>query len=148
MSTASEQQHNPREGTRQLIEKMLKEREQMLALMCKVSGLQPYTHDKSIKEELEEFNEILMDYIAAGHFGLYERIAEGTERRVAVLEEARKIYPRIDDTTQLAVSFNDKYDGMPEAEIGDQLINDMPRLAEELADRIDLEDRLINVMLD
>ncbi len=143
-----EEQQNPREGTRHLIEKMLAERDDMLALMCKVSGLQPYTHDKPVKEELEEFNEILMDYIAAGHFGLYERIAEGKERRKAVLEAAREIYPRIDDTTQIAVSFNDKYESMDEAGIVANLINDMPRLAEEISDRIDLEDRLISAMLE
>ncbi len=127
---------------------MLAERDDMLTLMCKVSGLQPYTHDKPVKEELEEFNEILMDYIAAGHFVLYERIAEGKERRLAVLDEARKIFSRIDETSQLAVSFNDKYEAMDEAGIVKNLINDMPRLAEEIAERIDLEDRLINAMME
>lgn len=146
MSTQTEQ-HNPRAGTKRLIEKMLAERDEMLTLMCKVSGLQPYTHDKPIKEELNEFNQILMDYIAAGHFGLYERIAEGKERRQAVLDEARKIYPRIDETTQIAVSFNDKYDAMDEAEVASSLMDDMPRLAEEISDRIDMEDQLINAML-
>ena len=40
--------------------------------------------DNAIKDVLNDFLEILVDYIASGHFGLYRRIAEGTERRSPV----------------------------------------------------------------
>ena len=52
--------------------------------MCEVLGLKPFTADKPVKDLLGEFNSVLVDYIAAGHFSLYQRIVEGNERRQAV----------------------------------------------------------------
>ena len=101
---------NPRPRTRELIDKMLSERQEMLVLLWKVSGLESFQPGKSLKDLLTEFCEILVDYMASGHFGLYQRIVEGTERRQPVLTLARDIYSRIEQTTQAAIAFNDKYE--------------------------------------
>ena len=86
---------------------------------------------------------MLVDYIAVGHFSLYERIVNGTERRRELAKLALDLYPRIADTTTTALDFNDKYDCGDHFEVTDSFKSDLSHLGEELALRIDLEDKLI-----
>lgn len=136
-----------RPRSRKLIEDMLQERQQMLVLLWELSKLDFAKVGQNIRETLEEFQELLVDYIATGHFGLYQRISEGTERRQGVLETARGIYPRIAKTTDVAMEFADKYEALDTSVIQARLTTDLSTLAEEIATRIELEDRLILAML-
>jgi len=70
----------------------------------------------------------------------------GTERRNSVLTIAKEIYPEFSLTTDAAISFNDKYDNVEKMEIFEDLEQDLSVLGENLAKRIDLEDRLCEVM--
>lgn len=135
-----------RSGTRELVDKLTAERAEMLVSFCRVAGLDPFQVGKSGKQIprlLQEFCQILIDYIASGHFLLYERIANGQERRREVSELAGKIYSRIAATTDAALSFNDKYDCEDHCETLDQLSEDLSRLGEQIALRIELEDKLL-----
>jgi regulator of sigma D len=96
---------------------------------------------------MPEFCELLVDYIASAHFGLYQRLSVGRERRRAVVDLAMEIYPGIDRTTQIALAFNDKYGGVTLSGDLTALHRDLSHLGEILASRIDLEDRLITAML-
>ncbi|MGE0482523.1 MAG: Rsd/AlgQ family anti-sigma factor [Gammaproteobacteria bacterium] len=136
-----------RAQTRKLIEDMLRERQQMLVLLWELSKLDLHTVDQPVLEMLDEFEDLLVDYIAAGHFGLYQRIAEGNERRQPVLEMAREIYPRIQLSTDIAVEFSERYDEPDAERIKGHLASDLSRLGEELTTRIELEDQLILAML-
>ena len=136
-----------RKGSRELIDKLLAERQRMLVLMCEVLGLKPFNAEKPVKDLLGEFNSVMVDYIAAGHFGLYQRIVEGTERRQAVVATASKAYSRIADTTDAAVDFSDKYGGEWNFHFMDSLADDLSKLGEQLAARIEMEDRIIRAML-
>ena len=135
-----------RRATQEHITKMVAERTEMLALYCRLAGLDPFSearHREPAQKLLQQFCQILVDYIAAGHFGLYERLVNGTERRRSVAELAEKLYPRIADTTRLALDFNDKYDCGDKCELNLSFEHDLSRLGEELAQRIELEDKLI-----
>ena len=136
-----------RKGSRQLIDKMLAERQRMLVLMCEVMDLKPFTADKPVKDSLQEFTSILVDYIASGHFSLYRRIADGTERRQAVLQRASNAYRAISESTDMAMEFNDKYGVEWNFHLLDHLAGDLSTLGEKLANRIDLEDQIIAAML-
>lgn len=136
-----------RPRSRKLIEDMLRERQQMLVLLWELSKLDLSRTDPSNKETLDEFHEILVDYIAAGHFGLYQRISEGKERRQPVLDTAREIFPRIARTTDMAVEFSEKYEGAKPEAVQSGLMADLSVLAEEITTRIELEDKLIFAML-
>jgi regulator of sigma D len=136
-----------RAQTRKQIEDMLAERQQMLVLLWELAKLDFGTVDQPVLEMLEEFEELLVDYIAAGHFGLYQRLGEGNERRQPVVDVAREIYPRIARTTDIAVEFSERYDNPAAELIKTNLAGDLSRLGEELATRIELEDRLILAML-
>src|SRR5690606_25008359 len=127
-----------RNATRQQIEHMLEERTQLLALLVKASGLDEDGLDTQDEELLEEFCQVLTDYMAAGHFGLYQRIAEGKERRREVANIARSIYPQIEQSTQLALEFSEKY--RAGSSNYTNLANDLSSIGETLATRIELED--------
>ncbi len=147
MSSEAQEQRERRSGTRTLIDKMLTERQRMLVLFERVAGVEPYADEMPNDELLQEFSQILVDYIASGHFGLYERISEGKERRRGIVKLAEELYPRIANTTQVAIEFNDVYEKANGNSISDNLSNMLSKLGEELAVRIELEDQLISEMI-
>lgn len=132
-----------RGGTSQLIANMLTERDQLLRLILQASNMSREDTADLDHDLLDEFCQALVDYIASGHFGLYERIVEGTERRKGVAELAIKLYPHIEETTQAALAFNEKYDADRVDIDVVQLHVKLSALGEELTSRIECEDQLI-----
>jgi len=128
--------------TREVIEHMLAERQEMLVLLCRVSGVEPY-HSPPDRADFEEFRQVLTDYIASAHFGLYARVADGTERRRSVLEVALRNYPRIAEITSEVVDFTERYDTREDEALPPGLPAALSVLGERLAERIELEDQLI-----
>lgn len=143
-SSATSQER--RSGSQDLVGKLITERTEMLATFCRLAGIEPYTPDKPVQKLLQEFCQILVDYVAAGHFALYERIVEGKERRQEVADLAANIYTRIAKTTDTALDFNDKYDCEDHCTALESLAGDLSNLGEELAARIELEDKLLTAM--
>jgi len=131
-----------------LVEKLRNERTEMLVLFCRVAGLEPYSSHEPAGGMLQEFCQVLVDYVAAGHFALYERIVNQRERRAALVKLAENVYPQIAGTTDAALAFNETYAGAAAAGGGfpDSLWTDLSQLGEALAQRIELEDRLINAL--
>lgn len=145
--TMSEAQETDRRGrTQEMIRKLLSERQEMLSMFCRVAGLEPYNDSSPGTDVLQEFCQVLVDYSAFGHFEIYERIVSGRERRVKVVEVARDVYPRIAEASEVAVEFNDKYDASDHALDLQQLDRDLGKLGEELAVRIEMEDRIIQAL--
>ncbi len=131
------------------IKQLISERNEVLSMYCNLAGCDGSNKvaAKNISaDDLQDFCQLLIDYIATGHFELYRRISEGEERRKDVVKLANVIYPRIEKTTQTAVDFNDFYiENKPEKT--DKLTEDLSKLGEELATRIELEDQLISTIL-
>ena len=140
-----------RERERKEIKQLIEERNTVLSQyynLAKISEDIGSDHQDTA-ELLEEFCQELVDYMATGHFEIYRRIEEGNERRDEITNLAKKIMPEINNTTQIAVAFNDLYDdtsNLKDNEL-EQLPNYLAKLGEELATRIDLEDRFINTLL-
>jgi regulator of sigma D len=129
-----------------LIQELLGERQKMLAMFCKVSGLEPFHHEKSVREELQEFCQILIDYTALLHLEIEERIVEGKETRPQVVETIEAMHEQLVELTTLIVDFNDKYDESDHQLILSDLKQDLSRLGEVLAARAELEDRIVAAM--
>jgi regulator of sigma D len=136
-----------RKGTQEMINKLLAERREVLVLFCRVAGLEPYTRTESLDNLLQSFCQVLVDYTAFGHFEVFGRISDGSERRVQVISTAEEIYPAFVEATESAVDFNDKYDLSDHELVFDNLAEDLSALGETLATRIDLEDKLVASML-
>ena len=60
---------------------------------------------------------------------------------------ASRIYSKIAEATDFAVAFNDKYDALTHTEPLDHLNEDLCKLGEEIAMRIDVEDQLVDALL-
>lgn len=135
-----------RQQTHEMVRKLLDERQEMLTMFCRVAGLEPFNDATPSADVLQEFCQVLIDYSAFSHFEIYERIVAGRERRNRVVEVAREVYPRIAETSEMAVEFNDKYDASDHTLDLHQLDGDLCKLGEELAVRIEMEDRIIQAL--
>lgn len=140
--------HERRQNSHQVIQELVGVRDHMLSLYSELAAQHPFKDETSVTRLLEQFCQMLIDYTADSHFRLYRYVDEKRERRRAVLELADKIYPVILSTTDSILDFNDKYDfeNNREAISLETLEQDLSRLGEFLADRIELEDRLIQVL--
>lgn len=142
-----------RTRTRREIKQLISERNEVLSLYCNLAGCdgkEANSAENIDSDTLQEFCQLLIDYIATGHFELYSRISEGKERRSEIITLANAIYPRIQKTTALAVEFNDTYDSSSNnnsTDIKNKLPKQLSELGESLATRIELEDQLINTLL-
>lgn len=130
------------------IESLVAERQQVLVQYCQLAGVSSPdeatgTRRETKPSELQAFCQLLIDYIALGHFEIYQRIIEGKERRRSVIEMAGEVYPGIAKTTDFLVDFNDKYDDFTEEDT-ESLDQDLSRVGEVLALRGELEDRLLS----
>jgi len=146
MTMTEAQGADRRERTHEMVRKLLRERQEMLSMFCRVAGLEPYSDTSPGADVLQEFCQVLVDYSAFGHFEIYERIVAGRERRGQVVSVAREVYPRIAEASEVAVEFNDKYDASHHSLDLQQLDSDLCKLGEELAVRIEMEDRIIQAL--
>lgn len=148
---SSQAPNERRSRTRKEIKQLIEERNSVLSQYYNLAKLTENTEEdiNNTRELLEEFCQELIDYMAIGHFEIYRRIEEGNERRDEITTLADKIMPRINDTTQVAIAFNDVYDNASNVEDDayEQLPNFLAKLGEELATRIDLEDQFIDTLL-
>jgi len=130
-------------------EHLTDERADMLVQFCRIAGVEPWEDQHSaeeLKSMLQQFCEILVDYLAAGHFGLYQRFIDGEERREEIRALAEKLYPQISETTQMALDFNDKYESEEHKKLDQSFSDDLSKLGQALAVRIELEDQLLSAI--
>jgi len=129
------------------INELLTERQEVLVAMCELAELNTDTSEiNDVVANLKSFNQTLVDYTALGHFEIYERIIDGKERRASVSQVANKVYPTIAVTTERIVEFNDKYDGVDDKESLAGLHEDLSKIGETMAERIESEDQLLGEM--
>ena len=152
MSTASQQPpHDRRARTRKEIKQLIAERNHVLSLFYDLASHadQVDASADALIEQLQEFCQELVDYLATGHFEIYRRLEEGSERRDDMKGLADQIYAAINKTTQAMVDFNDMYDISEGFDVA--LLNELPQqlssLGQEMATRIELEDRFIDTLL-
>jgi len=95
--------------------------------------------------QIQAFCQILMDYLSAGHFEVYDDIAKACEKKGLESQQlANTIYPRISDTTDIALDFNDKYAEVDAEDLLTGFDNDLSVMGEALEARFALEDELID----
>lgn len=99
---------------------------------------------------VELFCESLLDYISAGHFEVYETLLhESTEELEAHRALLNDIYHSIETTTDLALTFNDKYkDELVHSSEDASLPKDLMALDNALTIRFALEDQLLELVRD
>jgi len=136
-----------RSQTNSLIAELLEERKEVWSVYCVVAGIEPQKTTESMEELIQKFCQLSVDYISLGHFGVYQRILDGKERRQSILQAAERIYPLISRATEAVLDFNDKYQKLTPAMILHELADDLSVVGEHLANRIEWEDELLGEML-
>ena len=133
-------------GVSNIIDRWLQERQDMLVQYCDISGIEKGTSSEAIRgEKLRTLCQILVDYVSAGHFEIYDQlIKEGREfDDEEALHEAGKLFTIVDGTTEKLLDFNDKY---LETDDLSSLEADLSNLGETLEIRFSAEDRMISVL--
>ena len=130
------------------INSLVMSRSDTLSLYADLASHRPYSLNGAFPEELRKFCQALIDYAASAHFQLYQHLDERKERRRAVMDVANEVYDAITRTTDLILTFNDRYgaDADIEAHMA-HVEHDLSTLGEALADRIQNEDMIIDAML-
>ncbi|MCK5002737.1 MAG: Rsd/AlgQ family anti-sigma factor [Gammaproteobacteria bacterium] len=153
MNSVKHQPHfDRRTRTQKEIKQLIAERNNVLSQYYSLtSHADDYDAEdiESLKELLQEFCQDMVDYLATGHFEIYQRIEDGVERRDELLDLSSEAFEQIINTTKAAINFNDFYDLTDN--FNPEILKSFPRqlseLGENLATRIELEDKFINSLL-
>ncbi|MFT5717270.1 MAG: regulator of sigma D [Oleiphilaceae bacterium] len=131
-------------GVSDLIDKWLLERKSLIVGLCGLS-VNPGSSEENKAEKLQSFCQLLVDYVSVGHFEVYEQlVAEAAEYNDGGIELAKKIIPLIQESTEVALNFNDRFDDIHKVDDGiEDLIKELEELGKTLEDRFALEDNLI-----
>lgn len=160
MLTRLEQAQNKWGGSHSAIDSWLNERQELLVHYCKLVGTDrtdPKDNALPNHQEIVLFCQVMMDYISAGHFEVYEQIVKACKVNGSASQElAISLYPRIDSTTDTALSFNDKYADLDSEENKDKSPDeifadfdmDLSQVGQALEERFGLEDELIETLYD
>jgi len=131
-------------GVHKLIDRWLKEREELVTAFRELRDAKPAFADKS---KNARFCEVLVDYVSAWHFEICEQLtseakAFGDDRG---LELAEQINPRINVSTQHASAFNEHCTKGTCTDSG-RFAEELQKLGAQLRERFELEDCLIEVL--
>jgi regulator of sigma D len=131
-------------GVHLLIDRWLQERHELISAFA---ALDDKAQASKNGESLQRLCQILVDYVSAGHFEVYEQLLN--EARAfndqRGLDLAKQIYPRIEAITEAALAFNDRCDN---GDYSDSLClsTELKHLGQLLHERFELEDCLIEVL--
>lgn len=129
----------------QLVAELQQERSQVWGLYCQIAEMKPLFASAEIRPVLANFLQILIDYVSLGHFGMYEHLAQSG--RLDQFSYAGRIYPRFSRTTASAIRFSERYDSFHRQLRSEHLAEDLSVLGENLAERMEMEDRLCSMLL-
>jgi len=130
-------------GVDRIVKQLLAERQQLLIQYCEACSIEASDRGRN-PDSMKNLCEILVDYVSAGHFEVYEQLL----READAFEEdgfaiLAKYYPTIERSTEIALTFNDLYS---EGDDYRMLSRDLSRLGQALESRFEAEDILIETL--
>lgn len=135
-------------GVSEIIDRWLEERREMLVKYCELSEINDFDGANNRHGSMvQSFCEVLVDYVSAGHFEVYEQLAnEGKAfNDTEGLKQGANLMNDIEATTEVVLDFNDKYLATDDLQT---LAADLSSLGETLAQRFEAEDQMIGVLHD
>ena len=127
-------------GKHQVIDKWLLERQALLVSYCNLAGINQNNGCLPDADKISQFCDALMDYLSAGHFEVFDIIAGHDSAGEALKEQ---LYPKLKETTDASLSFNDTFADAVTAEQASHFDAALAQLGETLEERFALEDELI-----
>ena len=136
-------------GSSVLVDNWLDKRQELLVTYCQVAGLPPFdAKGNSLPSigEVQDFCGKLVDYVSAGHFEIYNEVVSQCEIHGRdSLQLAEQLIPKITETTDVALDFNDKYAEQQQPDLN-RLDDDLSRLVQGMEIRFELEDQLLDTL--
>ena len=130
----------------EVIERWIEERRELLVKYCELTEVTDFSDpENNYDAELQQFCEIMVDYISVGHFEVFEQITKEAEifGNDQGLDKSPELIEKIQITTELILDFNDKYITAKDL---DALIIDLAALGETFVQRFADEDALIDIL--
>ena len=130
----------------EMIERWIEERRELLVKYCELTEVTDFLDPKNNYDaELQQFCEIMVDYVSVGHFEVFEQITKEAEifGNDQGLDKSPELIDKIQTTTELILDFNDKYITAKDL---DALIIDLAALGETFVQRFADEDVLIDLL--
>lgn len=126
--------------TTHMIHSWLRTRHAVMVLLAELSARQPFNNQQACQDLVRDFCQQLIDYVSWGQFGIFEVIAAANaqfpERQCAFNQ---KVMTELLKTTMEALDFAENYGS---GVTGPAFTYALNQLAEDLATRLDIEDRL------
>lgn len=131
-------------GVHEIIDRWLASRKTMIEQFVHLKDRGEFTPTDT--PNIQVLCEMLVDYVSAGHFEVYEQLAIEAEafHDDSALQKLKELLPEIQSTTEVVVEFNDKFDTKEHCNA--QLVElpfALQALGVVMAERFGLEDRLI-----
>lgn len=138
-------------GVSQILDKWFSQRQELIVEFCTVSGVHEFRKDNNRDPHngLRTFCELMVDYISAGHFEVYDHLIQEAEEfgDGSALDLAKKLYPKISATTEKALAFNDQLDAITSGDDHNiALAHELSVMGETLVARFELEDQLVEAL--
>ena len=95
----------------EMIERWIEERRELLVKYCELTEVTDFSDaENNYDAELQQFCEIMVDYVSVGHFEVFEQITKEAEifGNDQGLDKSPKLIDKIQTTTELILDFNDK----------------------------------------
>lgn len=130
----------------EIIERWIEERRELLVKYCELTEVTDFSDpENNYDAELQQFCEIMVDYVSVGHFEVFEQITKEAEifGNDQGLDKSPELIDKIQTTTELILDFNDKYITAKDL---DALIIDLAALGETFVQRFADEDVLIDLL--
>jgi len=138
-------------GVQRIINHWLEERQELVVAYCSLSGVNQFSADCSQSlNKLSAFCQLLIDYISAGHFEVYDQLAREAEAfNDQNLSLINTLLPQITETTDTALNFHETYDTEEHClQALSRLKSELSVLGEAISLRFNLEDQLIAILHD
>jgi len=133
-------------GVSEIIDTWLSERQLLISLFIDLPNQEV---QDGLDSAIERFCQVLVDYLSSGHFEVYEQLLrEGSQFADDSVENAQALFPRIQQSTDLALDFNDRYSNLSNPTVQDvrELANALSELGVMLEERFELEDTMIEIL--
>lgn len=134
------------ESIAQFLRPWFKERTQLIQAWHQ--ALDGSIKQQNIEQAVTQLCQVLMDYVSAGHFEIYEKLVDDSkEFNDRVIHLAEPIYQRISSSTEKAICFNEKYSTEKNCGLRKKkLPYELSKLGEALEERFEAEDQLVKFL--
>ena len=131
-------------GTHSAVDTWLAERQQVLVEFYHIAGLTSQKNNAQTSmpsmAQLTSFCQILMDYVSAGHFEIFDILSAGDVQAESLKQQ---LYPKLLATTDTCLTFNDRFSSLQDEELAKGINLSIEGLGKTLAERFELEDKML-----